>query len=149
MFWVMDEKVVYPCAHCGRPNRLLLSRIDQQPRCGHCKQAVFPDKPVTVTDATWSTLVLGAPLPVLVDFWAPWCGPCRAIAPMLEQVAGERAGRLVVAKLNVDENQGTAGGFNVQAIPTMIIFRNGQVVDQVRGAVPRPTLDSHLARLGV
>jgi thioredoxin len=143
----MDDAPVYPCANCGRKNRL--RRIDQMPICGHCKQAVFPHKPVTVTDATWPTLVVGAPLPVLVDFWAPWCGPCRAIAPMLEQVASERAGRLVVAKLNVDENQATAGRFDVQAIPTMIFFRQGQPVDQVRGAVPRTTLEAHLGKLGL
>jgi thioredoxin len=143
----MVEAPVYPCAHCGRKNRV--PHVDRMPICGHCKQPVFPDKPVTVTDVTWPTLVLGAPLPVLVDFWAPWCGPCRAIAPMLEQVARERAGRLVVAKLNVDENQGTAGRFEVQAIPTMIFFRQGQAVDQVRGAIPRTTLDAHLARLGL
>jgi thioredoxin 1 len=100
-----------------------------------------------VTDDTWAAEVEGSPVPVLVDFWAPWCGPCRAVAPVLDQLAGEYAGRVKIAKLNVDENPRTAARFAVQAIPTMILLAGGQVVDQVRGAVPRATLQALLARV--
>jgi thioredoxin 2 len=144
---VGDEAVVYACSACGAMNRMLRSRLGDDPVCGRCKEKVFPRRPVTVTDATWKKEVEESPIPVLVDFWAPWCGPCRAVAPMLEALAGERAGKLKIAKLNVDENPRSAARFSVQAIPTMIIFRGPLEVDQIRGAVPKPTLEAHLARV--
>jgi thioredoxin len=101
---------------------------------------------VTITDATWKTEVEDSPIPVLVDFWAPWCGPCRAVAPMLESVAGERAGQLKIGKLNVDENPRSAARFAVQAIPTMILFRGPLEVDQIRGALPKAALEARLDR---
>jgi thioredoxin len=102
---------------------------------------------VTITDASWKKEVEDCPIPVLVDFWAPWCGPCRAVAPMLESLAGERAGKLKIAKLNVDENPQSAARFNVQAIPTMIVFRGPLEVDQIRGALPKGALEARLARV--
>ena len=115
--------------------------------CGRCKEKVFPRRPVTITDASWKKQVEDCPIPVLVDFWAPWCGPCRAVAPMLEALAGERAGKLKIAKLNVDENPRSAARFNVQAIPTMIVFRGPLEVDQIRGALPKAALETRLARV--
>ena len=99
------------------------------------------------TDANWESEVLKSGSPVLVDFWAPWCGPCRAVAPVLEALAGERAGKLKIAKLNVDENPRTSARFAVQAIPTMIVFRGPLEVDQIRGAVPKATIEAHLDRV--
>ncbi|HEY7373913.1 MAG TPA: thioredoxin TrxC [Polyangia bacterium] len=139
-----DESVIYACSHCGGMNRILRARLGDDPVCGHCKQKVFPRRPVTVTDASWKKEVEDSPIPVLVDFWAPWCGPCRAVAPMLEALAGERAGKLKIAKLNVDENPQSAARFAVQAIPTMIVFRGPLEVDQIRGAVPKATLEQRL-----
>jgi thioredoxin 1 len=96
-----------------------------------------------VTDATFQAEVLESETPVLVDFWAPWCGPCRVVAPVLEEIAGERED-LRIVKLNVDENQQTAAQFQVLSIPTMILFRNGEVAKKVIGAYPKKRLEAEL-----
>ena len=89
---------------------------------------------VQVTDDTFDHEVLQSPLPVLVDFWAPWCGPCRAIAPVVDELAGEYAGKLRIVKINVDDNPRTPAQYSVRGIPTLLIFKGGQVVDSVVGA---------------
>ena len=99
--------------------------------------ASAPSRPVTVTDASFQAEVLNSDLPVVVDLWAPWCAPCRIIAPVLDKLAGEYAGRLKIAKVNVDENPRTSGMLQVQGIPTLLLFRDGQLVDRIVG--PRRT----------
>jgi thioredoxin len=145
-----DESTVVTCAHCGQKNRIALARRADA-TCGRCKQPLRADAatghPITGTDANWQTEVVASQVPVLVDFWAPWCGPCRAVAPMLDAIARERAGRLKIVKLNVDDNPKTAARFGIQAIPTMILFRGGEVLDQIRGALPKPALDARLDQL--
>lgn len=96
-------------------------------------------KPVTVTDADFETMVLESEKPVLVDFWATWCGPCKMIAPVLEEVASEEAG-LTIGKLDVDSNQGTALRYGVQSIPTLILFKNGQEAERIVGFLPKERL---------
>jgi thioredoxin 1 len=97
-----------------------------------------------VTDETFDTEVLNAGKPVVVDFWAPWCGPCRMVAPVVEEIANERAGALKVVKLNTDENQQTAIQYNVMSIPTLILFRHGQPAKTVIGAYPKKRLEAEL-----
>ena len=93
-----------------------------------------------VTDATFQTEVLNSTVPVLVDFWAPWCGPCRAIAPLLDEIAGAYAGKAKVVKINVDDHQAVAQRYRVSSIPNLIVFKNGQVAQQIVGAVPKAHL---------
>ena len=99
---------------------------------------------VHVSDGDFQDVVLGSSVPVLVDFWAPWCGPCRMIAPVLEELAGDYEGRAVVAKVNTDENTGYAVRLGIRGIPTMIIFKDGQEVDRIVGLVPKHELTQKL-----
>lgn len=102
------------------------------------------DNLIEVTDANFETEVIQSEIPVLVDFWADWCAPCRMVAPVLEELASELAGRVKVAKLNVDANRETAAKYDIMSIPTIVLFKEGKVVKQVVGALPKETLVTEL-----
>jgi thioredoxin 1 len=104
-------------------------------------------EPLHVTDETFEELVLNADLPAMVDFWAPWCGPCRMVAPIVEDLARDFGGRAVIAKVNTDENAQTMMDYGIMGIPTLILFKGGQEVGRVVGYAPRHTLESHLKAL--
>lgn len=143
----MSASQLVRCPSCGTTNRIERERIIEGniARCGRCKNPLpITSTPVTVTDATFAAEVERSPLPVLLDLWAPWCGPCRIIAPVLEEVAAEMSGVARVAKLNVDENQWTANRFNVRSIPTLLIIKNGREVDRLVGVHPKSELIRHL-----
>jgi thioredoxin 2 len=140
---MQNSSEIVTCPACGAKNRVAAEKVDQNlaPVCGQCGAAlVARAKPVAVSDATFESEVLQSKLPVLVDLWAPWCGPCRMIAPAIEAIAQEKAGRLRVAKVNVDENPMTAERLGVQGIPTLVVFKDGQEVDRIVGALPKPAL---------
>ena len=113
---------------------------------GSARPRATSSKPVHLTDASFDSAIRQATTPVLVDFWAQWCGPCHRIAPAVEALAQEFAGKLLVAKLNVDENPRTAARYNIMSIPSLLIFNNGQVVDQIVGALPAPALRQRVMR---
>ncbi len=129
------------CASCGAANRIAPSPSGA-PHCGTC------GKPlpwlVNATDATFEVEVRASPT-VVVDLWAPWCGPCRFVGPILEELSREWAGRLKVVKVNVDDNQRLALQYDARSIPTMLVMRDGQVVDRIVGALPKPDLAARLA----
>lgn len=136
----MSEPLVIQCPACGTKNRVPQEELERglQPVCGRCKTPIpLHNQPVTVTDGTFSSEVERSPLPVLLDMWAPWCGPCRAVAPVIEQLATEMAGRVLVAKLNVDDNPVTAERFNIRGIPALLVLKAGREIDRIVGVQPK------------
>jgi thioredoxin 2 len=135
------------CPNCGRRNRVPAAAAGT-PRCGNCHEPL--PWIVDAGDATFAEIVEQAAVPVLVDFWAPWCGPCRMVSPALAQLAGEKPGQIKLVKVNVDESPRLQQRFGVQSIPTLMVFRDGQVVSRQTGAAPaaalRGWLDQALAR---
>lgn len=146
----MPDARLIRCPACGVTNRVPRDKIDRglEPVCGRCKRPLSLDtRPMTVTDASFSADVEQSPLPVLVDAWAAWCGPCKMIAPLVDELAAEMAGRVRVAKLNVDENPATAARFNVRSIPTLLILKGGREVDRIVGVQPKAEIARRLERL--
>jgi len=142
---------IVECGKCGAKNRVEESRLTtSEAKCGQCGEklaagAQRDSKPVNITDQTFEHDVLQAKgQPVLVDCWAPWCGPCRMIAPVLDQLAAESQGRYRIAKLNVDENPRTAAQFKIASIPTMLIFKDGKLIDRLIGVQPKPAIAERL-----
>ena len=135
-----SEAQIIRCQKCGANNRVPEAKLRQhlEPVCGRCKSPLLASsQPGVVTDANFSQEVERSPLPVLLDMWAPWCGPCRMIAPTIEQLATELAGRVKVAKLNTDENPATGSRFNVRSIPTLLVFKGGREIDRIVGVAPK------------
>jgi thioredoxin len=139
---------IVTCPTCGAKNRVDETKTDRTPICGKCKTPLNASPhPVELTDATFENFLRSAgDKPVLVDAWAAWCGPCRTIAPTIEQLASESAGRWVVGKLDVDRNPMTAQRFRISSIPTLLIFKHGQLVEQLVGLQPKPAIVSSLTR---
>lgn len=137
--------VLVKCKNCGTMNRIPLDKIQLKARCGRCKAPLelgdfSGGTPINVTDANFEMEIIQSPLPVLIDCWAPWCGPCRFVSPIVDEIAKEMAGSLKVGKLNVDENPVIASRFQIMSIPTLLVFKNGKLVDQIVGAMPKPQI---------
>jgi thioredoxin 2 len=133
----MSERLV-TCPSCGTRNRIPPPQPGRKIVCGKCKAPIGDSGgPVRVTDGTFAEQVERSPTPVLLDLWADWCGPCHMLAPIIDEIASELAGRVIVAKLNIDENPATAGRFGVRSIPTLLLLKGGKEVDRLVGVQPK------------
>jgi thioredoxin 2 len=141
-----SRKATVTCPLCGKLNRVNLARVHDRPKCGECGKPILLDRPVPAGDQDLERLVRDAEVPVLVDFYADWCGPCKMMAPLLDDLAREQAGQVLVVKLDTDRNPAMAVRFAIGGIPTLIVFRQGREVAREVGALPKPRLLALLQR---
>jgi len=144
-----SESILIPCPQCGAKNRIPEERRGERARCGKCHTPLppvsqFPDHAVEVSDGSFQREVLDFSGPVLLEFHAPWCGYCKMLSPVLDQLAGEYAGRVKIAKMNVDQNPQTASRYAIRSTPALFFFKNGNIRDQVMGAVPKAEIERRL-----
>jgi thioredoxin 2 len=131
----MSDSVQVVCASCNTTNRVLSERLADGPKCGSCKQALFSGRPIALTAASFDRHVNASDLPVVVDFWAEWCGPCKMMAPAFEQAAARLEPRVRLAKLDTDAESEIAGRFGIRGIPTLIAFKRGREIGRQSGAL--------------
>jgi thioredoxin 2 len=136
------SRATVPCIFCSTMNRVDMARVRDRPKCGQCGKPMLLDRPVRVGDGDLEKVVAGTDVPVLVDFYADWCGPCKLMAPILDDVARDFQGRALVTKLDTDRNPTMAVRFAIRGIPTLIVFREGREFRREVGAVPRQRLES-------
>ena len=130
------QPVHIACADCGATNRVPAARLSEDPSCGRCGAALLPGEPVELTEASFEQVAARTGLPLVVDFWAPWCGPCRMMAPAFAQAAAQLKGRALLAKVNSDENPGLSARYGIRSIPTLVRLEGGREVNRVSGALP-------------
>jgi thioredoxin 2 len=132
----MSDTVHIACPACGASNRLPEARLADNPKCGKCGATLFSAHPIAVTDANFDKIVGGTDLPMVVDCWAGWCGPCMRFAPVYEEAAAQLEPKIRLAKLDTEANQATAARLGIRSIPTLILFKGGKEVTRISGAMP-------------
>ncbi len=147
LFMASAQTATVACPFCETLNRVDLARIGQHPKCGKCGKPILLDRPIAISDASFERVTTDTTVPVVVDFYADWCGPCKIMAPLLDDVAHRRAGELLVVKLDTDRNPVTGQRFGIRGIPTLIALRDGKEVARRVGAVPPAELDAFLNSL--
>ena len=140
--------VIARCPMCATLNRVDLARIDDRPKCAQCGKPILLDRPLGVTDDDFERVITGSEVPVLVDFYADWCGPCKMMAPILDAIARDHAGQMLLVKLDTDRNPVMTRRFDIRGLPTFAVFQGGREVARQVGAVPRPMLEQLLAAAG-
>ena len=143
-----DRGIVVACPRCGQRNRLIYERLDDAVRCGRCKETLPPPSaPIELhSSADFDRLIARSSIPVVVDYWAPWCGPCRFVAPELQKVAARQAGKIIVVKVNTDELTDLSERSNIRSIPTLALFAGGREVARSAGARPADQIEAFIAQ---
>ena len=143
-----DRGVVVACGACGKKNRMAYERLGEAVQCGQCKEPIKPPaEPIEIhASADFDRLIAQSSLPVVVDYWAPWCGPCRIVAPELQKVAARQAGQAIVVKVNTDEVSELGQRFNIRSIPTLAVFAGGKELARESGARPAEQIEAFIAR---
>jgi thioredoxin 2 len=143
------KKLTVRCQFCNTWNRIAASKVTSGPKCGKCGKPILLERPVPLTDETFTRTINESDVPIAVDFYADWCGPCRMMAPAVDALAAHLQGKALVAKLNTDNSAGTASGFGIRGIPTTIVFKGGKEVARQSGAIPLEGLKQLIAKAGV
>ena len=144
-----SQKLTVRCQFCNTWNRIDASRVTAGPKCGKCGKPILLERPMLLTDETFTRTINESDVPVAVDFYADWCGPCRMMAPAVDALAAHLQGKALVAKLNTDNSARTASGFGIRGIPTTIVFMGGKEVARQSGAIPLEGLKQLMAKAGV
>ena len=145
------NSIIISCPFCGTKNRIPTGKQHLTPKCGKCGKAIDPAYqaiPVELNDSEFQSFIAGSSLPVMVDFYSDTCGPCKAIAPLINHLSKEYLGKVIIAKLNTAKNPGTSMHFKIRGVPSLLFFKQGKVVDQIVGAPPEPQLRQKLDSMG-